>query len=92
LISENKQAALALLSEIWELAPDMRLGQLMDTLGWLGQDFHEWGLPYLEDDELMAVMVRFRTDLLARSEGASNQQAQPNRPAKPVSGSLPKAT
>jgi hypothetical protein len=87
MISETKQAALALLAEVWELSPDLRLGQLFANLGWLGEVDMGRGLGYIEDDELMAVMGRLRADLLARLQGTPNQPPQLNGAATSVSGS-----
>lgn len=69
--SDVQREALALLGEIWSLSPDVRLGQLLSHLGFLGEAHTERGLGYIDDDELMAVMSRHREELLARRQGAS---------------------
>ncbi len=85
--SELQQEALAVLSEIWSLSPDARLGQIFDFLGFLGDVQLGRGLGYIEDDELLAVMYRHRTELLARIQATSNQQLPPTSAAVSVSGS-----
>ena len=52
------------LSKVWELCPDMRLGQLMATLGVLTEDATDHSLWDVEDEKLLAVIERFREDLL----------------------------
>ncbi len=47
-----RQDALATLAEVAALAPDVRLGQLMAHLGFLGEDQLERALWDIEDDEL----------------------------------------
>jgi hypothetical protein len=64
-----QQEALALLAEVWKLAPDVRLAQLMAHLGFLGEVHVGKGLGYLDDDELIAIMYRHRAELLARLQG-----------------------
>lgn len=85
--SELQQEALAVLSEIWSLSTDARLGQIFDFLGFLGDVQLGRGLGYIEDDELLAVMYRHRAELLARIQGSSNQQLPPTSAAVSVSGS-----
>jgi hypothetical protein len=68
--ADVRQEALAVLAA---LAPEVRLGQLMAHLGFLGEDQVERSLWDIEDDELLAVLHRHRSELLAR------QQATPNR-------------
>ena len=50
----TQQQALATLAEVWALAPDVRLGQLMAHLGFLGEVHIGRGLGDLDDDELAA--------------------------------------
>jgi hypothetical protein len=61
-----QQEALALLAEIWALSPDVRLGQLLAHLGFLGEAHIGRGLGDIEDDELMAILKLHKTELLAR--------------------------
>jgi hypothetical protein len=86
-MSDMQREALAVLAEVWSLSPDVRLGQLMAHLGFLGEAHVGKGLGYIEDDELIAVVYRHRAELKARLEGAPNQALQPNESAASVSGS-----
>jgi hypothetical protein len=76
-----QRQALAALSEVWALAPDIRLGQLMAHLGFLGEIHFDLGLGYIDDDELLSVLYRHRDELLARMRGASNQPMEPITPS-----------
>lgn len=82
-----QQETLSVLSEIRSLAPDVRLGQLFDLLGFMGEVHLGHGLGDIEDDELLAVMYRHRAELLARIQGTPNQAPQPTSAATSVSGS-----
>jgi hypothetical protein len=72
-----QREAIALLTEVWALAPDVRLGQLFAHLGFLGEAHLGRGLGYIEDDELIAIMYRHRSELLARLEASPDQLPQP---------------
>jgi hypothetical protein len=65
---EIQREALAVLAEVWTLSPEVRLGQLMAHLGFLGEAHLDRGLGNIEDDELVAVLYRHRAELLARSQ------------------------
>ncbi len=86
-MTDVQKEALALLAEVWDLSPDVRLGQLMAHLGFLGEAHFERGLGYIEDDELIAILYRHRAELLARLQGTPNQAPQPTGAAISVSGS-----
>ena len=75
--SDAQREALAVLAEVWALSPDVRLGQLLAHLGFLGEAHFGRGLGYIEDDELMSVLCRHRTELLARLTGTPSQARQP---------------
>ena len=64
--SITQQEALAVLTEIWALSPDVRLGQLMAHLGFLGEVHLNRGLGYIDDDELLSILYRHRAELLTR--------------------------
>jgi hypothetical protein len=87
MISDEQREALAVLGEVWELSPDVRLGQLFAHLGFLGEALIGRGLGYIEDDELMAVLYRHRAELIARAEGVPNPALQRTGAAVSVSGS-----
>lgn len=56
------------LKEVHRLCPEMRLGQLMATLGLLGEDATGHSLWDIEDEELASVLERFARDLERRTE------------------------
>lgn len=70
-----QREALAVLAEVWALSPDVRLGQLMAHLGFLGDAHIGKGLGYIEDDELVAILYRHRAELSARLENAVKKPA-----------------
>jgi hypothetical protein len=86
-MSETQRQALAVLSEVLALSPEVRLGQLLAHLGFLGEALVGKGLGYIEDDELIAVLYRHRAELRARLEGTPNEALQPTGAATAVSGS-----
>lgn len=86
-MSDIQREALAVLAEVWDLSPDVRLGQLMAHVGFLGEAHLGKGLGYIEDDELIAVLYRHRAELRARLEGTPNQTLQPTGAATSASAS-----
>ncbi len=72
MIPATQREALAVLAELCELSPDVRLGQLLAHLGFLGEDQTERSLWDIDDEQLLAVMYRHRAELLARSPAAPN--------------------
>src|SRR2546427_9391967 len=86
-MSDIQREALAVLAEVWALSPDVRLGQLLAHLGFLGEAHIGKGLGYIEDDELIAVLYRHRAELRARLEGTANPALPPTGAATSVSGS-----
>jgi hypothetical protein len=83
-MTQMQREALAVLAEVCELSSDVRLGQLMAHLGFLGEAHVGKGLGYIEDDELIAVLYRHRAELRSRLEGTPDAAPQP---AASVSGS-----
>jgi hypothetical protein len=73
------------------LSPDVRLGQLMAHLGFLGESLVGKGLGDIEDDALIAILYRHRGELTARVEGTP--PLQPVGAGTSLSGSstLPEA-
>ena len=55
MIPATRQEALAVLAELCERSPDVRLGQLMAHLGFLGEIHLGHGLGDIDDDELVSV-------------------------------------
>jgi hypothetical protein len=86
-MTDMQREALTVLAEVWALSPDVRLGQLVAHLGFLGEVHVGKGLGYIDDDELIAVLYRHRAELRARLEGTPNQALQPTEAATSVSGS-----
>ena len=79
-MTDVQKEALALLAEVWDLSPDVRLGQLMAHLGFLGEAHIERGLGYIEDDELIAILYRHRAELLARCKARRTRHRSPQGP------------
>jgi hypothetical protein len=74
---DTRREALAALAEVWALSPEVRLGQLMAHLGFLGECHLGRGLGYIDDDELVSVLHRHRAELLARTQSTPDQTPQP---------------
>ena len=85
--SDTQREALALVAEVWALSPDVRLGQLLAHLGFLGEEHIGHGLGDIEDDELMAILQRHKSELEARLQGTSNQSQPQAGAGISVSGS-----
>ena len=66
MISATQREALAVLSELCELSPDVRLGQLLAHLGFLGEDQTGRNLWDIDDEQLLAVLYHHRAELVAR--------------------------
>jgi hypothetical protein len=84
---ETQREALTALAEVWALAPEVRLGQLMAHLDLLGEVHAGKSLGDIEDDELIAILYRHRAELQARLTGAPNPVMPPAGPAVSLSGS-----
>jgi len=65
------QGLLTRLGELRKACPDMRFGQLIATLGELVADTTDRSWWEIEDEELVAVLERFRQDLAHRETGAA---------------------
>lgn len=66
MISETRQVALNLLTELCERSPDIRLGQLLAHLGFLGEDQVGKTLWDIDDEHLLDVMEQHRLELNLR--------------------------
>lgn len=86
-MTESQAEAMKVLAEIWALSPDVRLGQLMSHLGFMGECYVNKTLPLLEDDELMAILYRHRDELRARLSGSPGPLVAAPLPTVSVSGS-----
>ncbi len=68
MISEDIQAnILQRIDQVRRLCPEMRLGQMLATVGLLGEDSAGRTLWDIEDDELAAALEQFAEDLARRS-------------------------
>jgi hypothetical protein len=92
-MSDIRREALQVLAEVWNLSPDIRLGQLMAHLDFLGDAHVGKRLGDIEDDELIAVLYRHRAELNARLKGTPNHAPTTIETETSVSGSstLPQA-
>ena len=84
--ADIQREALAVLAEVWALSPDVRLGQLMAHLGFLGEAHLGRGLGYIDDDELVSILYRHRAELLARPSSPGNPLAPITAPTTFPSG------
>lgn len=65
-MTELQKEALAALTDVWRLSPDVRLGQLMAHLDFLSNAHLDKGLGTIDDDELLAILYRHRCELEGR--------------------------
>ncbi|HEX3148372.1 MAG TPA: hypothetical protein VHR66_09835 [Gemmataceae bacterium] len=68
MISPTTAEALSLLSELCDLSPDVRLGQLLAHLGFLGEDQTGRSLWDVDDEQLLAVLYHHRAELMGRTK------------------------
>jgi hypothetical protein len=66
MISSTQREAVAVLLELCELSPDIRLGQLLAHLGFLGEDQTGCSLWDIDDEQLLSVMYHHRIELSSR--------------------------
>lgn len=78
MIPATQREALSVLAELCELSPDVRLGQLLAHLGFLGEDQTGRSLWDIDDEQLLAVFYHHRAELVARLPQAGDQSLQPN--------------
>jgi hypothetical protein len=62
----TQHAALAVLAELCDLSPDVRLGQLLAHLGFLAEDQTGRSIWDIDDEQLLGVFSRHRAELAAR--------------------------
>ena len=72
----NQREALSVLEELVALSPDIRLGQLLAHLGFLGEAHLGHGLGEMEDDELVAILHRHRDEMCARLPATTSTPRQ----------------
>src|SRR5947199_3868916 len=85
MIPPTRSEALAVLSEVCALSPDVRLGQLFAHLGFLGEDETGRSLWDIDDEQLLAVLYHHRAELADRQPDRSNNALEPTGPVKSVS-------
>lgn len=85
--TDTQREALVVLTEVLALSPEVRLGQLFAHLGLLGESHLGRGLGSIDDDELLSVLYRHRTELVARLPAAASQAAAVNEALGSVSES-----
>ena len=76
MIPATQREALAVLAEVCELSPDVRLGQLVAHLGFLGEDQTGRTLWDIDDDEFLTVLYHHRAELVARQPDLPNLAQQ----------------
>ena len=78
---DARREALAALAQLSEMAPDLRIGQLIAHLGDLSEDDGGRGLGDIEDTDLLNVIERHRGELTQLLSNAPNQQSPQTGPA-----------
>ena len=73
MIPPTKQEALAVLAELCELSPDVRIGQLLAHLGFLGEDQTGRSLWDIDDEQFLAILYHHRR----RIDRAASRDAKP---------------
>ena len=74
--ADHQHEALAALAEVWALSPDVRLGQLFAHLGFMGEAHLGRGLGDIDDHELLSIIDKHRTELLARQNSPNQSREQ----------------
>src|SRR3712207_6605208 len=87
MIPDLRREALAALAEVLALSPDVRNGQLLAHLGFLGGAHPGEGVGSTGEDELLAILTRQRGVRVARGEGTPTRTPRGTGAATPVSGS-----
>jgi hypothetical protein len=77
MIPPTQREALAVLAELCELSPDVRLGQLLAHLGFLGEDQTGRPLWDIDDEQLLAVLYHHRAELVGREPEAHHPAPKP---------------
>ena len=77
MISTTQREAINVLSELCELSPDIRLGQLLAHLGFLGEDQTTRSLGDIDDEQLLAVLYHHRAELVGRQSESPKLALEP---------------
>ncbi len=87
-IPPTRREALAVLTELCELSPEVRLGQLLAHLSFRGEDQTGRSLSTIDDEQLLAVLYRHRADLVTQEDQMPQQSLQPAGDSTPASPDL----
>ena len=71
MIPNTRQDALAMLTEVCDLSPEVRLGQLFAHLGFLGEDATGQSLWDIEDEQFLSVLHQHRAELIGSMPDAA---------------------
>ncbi|MGA2253988.1 MAG: hypothetical protein ABSG53_04945 [Thermoguttaceae bacterium] len=85
MITATQREALAVLAELCELSTDVRLGQLLAHIGFLGEDQTGRSLWNIDDEQLLTVLYHHRAELAARRDVSSNVPLAPLSVAAEIS-------
>ena len=77
MIPATQREALAVLAELCELSTDVRLGQLLAHLGFLGEDQTGRSLWNIDDEEFLTVLYHHRAEVAARRQSATEVDLPP---------------
>jgi hypothetical protein len=72
MIPPTQREALAVLVEVCAISPDVRLGQLLAHLGFLGEDQTGRSLWDIDDEQFLAVLHHHKAELAARQSDSPN--------------------
>lgn len=86
MMTPTRRETLVLLAELCELSPDVRLGQLLAHLGFLGEDQTGRSLWDIDDEQLLAVLQHHRRELVGRTGDLPEPPlaAAPANPSRPA--------
>ena len=77
MINPVRQEVLKALAEISELAPEVRLGQLIANLSYLARGLSNESIWDMEDDELLAAARKHLEEWRGRRGSHENESARP---------------
>ena len=87
MIPTTQREALSVLAELCEMSDDVRFGQLLAHLGFLGECDTGRGLWDIDDDEFLAILSRHKAELMARRPDLQQQMPPSDQSVLPVSQS-----
>ena len=71
MMTATQREALSVLEELLRLSPDVRLGQLLAHLGFLGEDQTGRSLWDIDDEQLLEVLYHHRAELVGRQSDST---------------------